>query len=117
MNLRQRKVAEDEAQPLPEMLLHALDDGICGPAIGALIVGIFDQRGRRMRAALYVIGVGDRNLQGRHAIAPYFGSRARASRMPSAPGLTAMGDRRFQAITPSRSITNSARWQKPSASR
>jgi hypothetical protein len=39
------------------MLLHALDDGISGPAIWALIVGIFDQRDRRMRVALYVIGV------------------------------------------------------------
>jgi hypothetical protein len=46
------------------MLLHALDYGISGPAIRALIVGIFDQRDRRIRVALFVIGVGDRNLQG-----------------------------------------------------
>ena len=62
MDLRQRKVAEDEPKLLAEMLLYGLDDGIGGPTRGTFVVAIFDQRNRGVRITLDVVGCTHRNL-------------------------------------------------------
>jgi hypothetical protein len=43
VNLVHREIPEDKAQPFAEVFLHALDDGIGTPAMGALIVSILDE--------------------------------------------------------------------------
>ena len=110
---RQREIAKHQTKLPAEMFLHGFDDGISGAANRALIVAIFDQGDGSIRVALDVIGRTDRNLQS---------SYGRSSMWQLLEGLKyavgawvdADGERWLQVMMPLRSITKSARSQKPS---
>jgi hypothetical protein len=48
MNLRQRKMTEDESQLAGEVLAHGVDDRMREPAMRTFIVAVFDQRDRAL---------------------------------------------------------------------
>ena len=105
VKLGQRKIAKDEFQFLAEMLLHRLDDGVGRAAGGTFIIAILNESDRCAGLALRMVSRRHRNLQCCHRPAPHFCSLSSAARMPSAPGLTSTGERKFQKITPSLSMT------------
>ena len=105
VKLGQRKIAKDKSELFAEMLLHRLDDGVGRAAGGTFIVAILDESDRCAGLALRMVSRSHRNLQCYHRPAPIFCSLSSAARMPSAPGLTATGERKFQKITPSLSMT------------
>src|SRR5437868_14730142 len=90
MDLREREVAEDESQVVAQRLLEALDDAVGAPAVRALVVAVLHQRDGRAGASLDVIARAHLGPEMAHRF-----SRCRlssASRIPSAPGLTARGE-------------------------
>src|ERR1700722_7624850 len=116
VHLGQREVPEYEPELLGEMLLRPLDVRKREPTIAALVVAIFDERDRRVHGGMDVDRRRDRCSQHAHD-ETLTGSCSSASRMPSAPGLTAIGERGLQKIAPFRSITNSARSHTPASNR
>src|SRR4051794_21212472 len=98
MNLGEREVAEDKAQPVAHRRLQGLDNRVRGPAIGALIVTVLDQRHGRVGAPLRVIVLvhWDGETHGRATLPALRPSRA--DRIPSAPGLTPTGETWLQRI-------------------
>src|ERR1700722_9797931 len=92
VRLGQWEVPEYEPELLGETLLRPLDVRKCEPAIAALIVAVFDERDRRGHGALNVVSRRNRCSQHAHD-ETLTGSCSSASRMPSAPGLTAIGER------------------------
>src|ERR1700722_4549276 len=116
VRLAQWEVPENEPELLAEPLLRQLDVPEGNAAVGTLVVAIFDHCDRRVRGSLDVVSRRDRCSQHAHD-ETLTGSCSNASRMPSAPGLTAIGERKLQKIAPFRSITNSARSHTPSSNR
>jgi hypothetical protein len=95
VDLRQREVTIDEAQRGTKRRSDLLEDEMGGTAVRALEVPVLEQRDRRVHRAADVISLTDRQRQAR-------GTRAHdrrppsivssASRMPSAPGFTPIGE-------------------------
>src|ERR1700722_1874232 len=92
VGLGQWEVPEDEPELLAEPLLRPLDVREGKAAVGTLVVAIFDHCDRRVHGALDVVSRRDRCSQHAHD-ETLTGSCSNASRMPSAPGLTAIGER------------------------
>ena len=106
MDLGQREVAEREAQPSCRGAADRLDDGMGRAAVRALIVAVLHQSDGRVRRPQHVIASADRQYQTRdagltegHDVSLRQAGRgvadsdSSASRMPSAPGFTPIGDR------------------------
>src|ERR1700733_2598472 len=111
MHLAQGKVTEDKQQAFAEMLLYPFDDWIGVPARGALVIPVFYEGAGRIRISLLMILGTHRNGKLSH----HFSNSSSACKIPSAPGLTRIGDRWLQVITPSLLITKSARSLKPAS--
>ena len=98
VQLREREVAEREPQARSHATLDPLHDRVRLTAVGTLEVAVFDQRRRRIRRALDVIAVPDRQHQ--HPRAPALAHRpsalassvSSARSIPSAPGFTSIGE-------------------------
>ena len=92
MHFRQRKMTEDEAKSRPQASMNLLHDRLRHCTVGALIIAVLDERDESTVVALYMI----KRLAEFWAL-PFLSSSSErassASRMPSAPGLTAMGER------------------------
>src|ERR1700742_2236044 len=93
MDFRQREMAKRESEARPEIPLHSFDDRVGAAAIRALVVAIFEKCHRRIVRTLDVVAGVDWHTQYRHGYASLVSRFCRASRMPSAPGSTATGDR------------------------
>ena len=91
VDLGEGKVAEDEAQLVAKMLLDAGDDTESDGAMRAFVVAVFNQCDGGIVAALYMVFRADRDFEGAHLATSVFRASS-ASRMPSAPGLTPMGE-------------------------
>jgi len=91
MDLAQREVAEYKSKALSEVPLQPLDNGISVRAMRTFVIPIFHQGIFRMLITLNVILGSNRNFQCAHGHS-CFGSFSSASRMPSAPGFTAIGE-------------------------
>jgi len=90
MYFSQREVSKDKPQLFSKLLLKRFDDRVCVSTVRAFVVAIFDQSNR---------GVGgpcewSAGPTGTFSVAiqPHFGRLSIASRIPSAPGLTAIGE-------------------------
>src|SRR2546421_549037 len=85
-------------QSRSHLLLDRLDDGVRAPAVRALVIAVLDQCNGRIGWALDVVPLAHRQGQCCGRVAPGHAgvrspaSASRARRMPSAPGLTAMGE-------------------------
>ena len=92
VRLGQWEVPENEPELLAEPLLRQLDVREGKAAVRTLVVAIFDHCDRRVVGTLDVVGGCDGYSQKTHDVTAA-GSFSNASRMPSAPGLTATGDK------------------------
>ena len=93
MGLTEGKMAKDDPQLSGEALPHCIDDRMCEPAVRAFVVAVFDQRDRSVDRSPNVIMLRDWNFErGHDHSSSLFGMFSSASRMPSAPGLTAIGE-------------------------
>src|SRR5262245_23552376 len=106
MHLRKGKVTKSEAESAAQPLLHLFYDRVGLAAVRALVIPIFDECRGSVRRSLHVIAIADRENQTRNAgltaghglsdqagRAAAGGSDSSASRMPSAPGFTPIGER------------------------
>src|ERR1700680_1165108 len=100
MDLRERKIAEDEAKVFAESLLNLLNNRVGWTAEGTLVIAVFHERHGRVCGPLNVVAARIyfqsaktvRRLSFCHAAAPLLSSSSNASRIPSAPGLTVIGE-------------------------
>src|SRR5687767_1427905 len=99
MDLRQRKVAEDEPQLGAQLLPDRRHDGVGAVTMRTLVVAVLDERhGRVPRANSVIIlaHVGTQRslfVRAHPAASELWACRfSSASRMPSAPGLTPTGE-------------------------
>jgi hypothetical protein len=122
VDLRQRKVAIREPQVVPHDLPNLFEDRMSCAAKRALVVAVLDECYWSRRRPQYVIPLTDRYGQSwtfendGHAGTEAAAIDSSAARIPSAPGLTPIGDRWLQRMTPSSSMTNSARSLIPMSS-
>src|SRR5258706_2397422 len=116
MHLSQGKIAENEPEIPAKVLLNCLDDRVRQSAGRALVVAVFNERYWSLGIPLNMVVRTHRDFQSGHDTSPFFTvsspfapfskeaphaaetcsfccSPSRASRMPSAPGLTAIGDK------------------------
>jgi hypothetical protein len=93
VDLRQREMPIRKSETRPEITLHPLGNGVREAAMRALVIAIFEKRHRRVIRTLNMVAGVDRDAQERHCYFSWFCKLSRASRMPSAPGLTAIGER------------------------
>src|SRR2546422_10409125 len=96
MHVAQWKIAKDEAQPLSQLLLNCLHDGIRFAAIGTFVVAVFNQRDERINRSLNMVSPGVRKGQWFRGGSAHFTSdllcmSSNAANMTSAPGLTPTG--------------------------
>src|SRR5712692_6102956 len=117
MNLGEREIAVDKTKAAAHDTQHFGDDGMCRAAMRTLIVAILDQRDRRVVGAQAVIVFKNGRSETAHALTLSRSIFSNASRIPSAPGLTPMGETYDQRITPFSSRTKRARSEMPSPSR
>ena len=68
MDLREREVAEDKAQPVSHFLLDRLHDRMRRAAIGAFVIAVLDQRHRRIGRAVLMIVVANRPGEPAHIL-------------------------------------------------
>jgi hypothetical protein len=90
MDLREREVPEGEEQVVAHRPLHGLHHQVCPPAEGALVVPVLQELEGRVGPPLDVVLRVQRWPQRAHDFLPCIPSRA--SRIPSAPGLTPIGE-------------------------
>src|SRR6185295_8923321 len=111
-----------EPHAVAQPRLRRLDNRVGLAAVRALVVAVLDQRHRRVGGALDVVALGvdrngERRLPARRGhVASSFCRSSSAARIPSAPGLTLLGETKLQLTTPSPSSTNSARRLVPASS-
>jgi len=97
MRLRKRKVAEDETEIGSERPPDLLHDRIRRTTVRALVVAVFGQRHRGAVGPRPMVVRRDGRLQDSHGVSPFGVGRldssfSSASRIPSAPGLTSIGE-------------------------
>src|SRR5262249_19349950 len=93
----ERKVAEDKAQPVTQAALRGLDDRGGHAAIWALVIAVVHQAEWRVRKPLGMVALAYREGQvgarlDHHDSCSFFWSASNALRIPSAPGLTPVGE-------------------------
>src|SRR5882672_2086217 len=113
VDLGQRKIAEHEAEAFAQAPLHLADDGMSAPAMWAFVVTVFDEGDRSVVGARAVVGIGDRRPEATHRASVRAPIASSASKIPSAPGFTPIGETNDQRMMPSASITKSARSHSP----
>src|ERR1700686_3289157 len=100
MDLRERKIAEDEAKVFAESLLNLPNNRVGCTAEGTLVIAIFHERHGRVCGSLNMVAArmyfqsakAVRGLSLSHAASPLLSSSSNALRIPSAPGLTVIGE-------------------------
>src|SRR5690606_24690505 len=112
---RQREIAEHETQFRAKARPDSRYDPVGCTAAGALVITVLDERYRRIVGPEAVVGRRHIDLELSHGYLPAMLSRA--SRIPSAPGLTSIGDTCFHAMRPPGSMTKRARSEVPSPGR
>src|SRR4051812_10317152 len=96
MDLRKRKMAEYETETIAQLIAQLLDDRMRRAAMRTLVISVLDQ-GRDRSVAEQMIAVVDRWRELAHDVLPACsGNDSKAVRMPSAPGLTPIGDTKLQ---------------------
>jgi hypothetical protein len=102
MDLREWEVPIDERQPLAEAALHRLDEWISAPAMRTLEVAVLDENDGSVERSRDMIALADVNGEVAHGCArksddvdaeDVAESDSSALRIPSAPGLTPIGER------------------------
>src|SRR5512132_4617282 len=93
------EVAEHEPELLSHPFLHLFNDRIGLPTVGALIVAVLHEGHRRIRRPLDVIPLlrhrqDEAGLpsRGSHRTTPFAARSSSASKIPSAPGFTSVGE-------------------------
>jgi len=92
----QREVAEDQAHPAVRLVDDPAQHRRRGRAVRALVVPVLDEGDRSRNRTLHVVPLTDRSCEvggsGHHAAFSWAEIDSSARRMPSAPGLTPIGE-------------------------
>jgi hypothetical protein len=71
VDVGEREVPEDEAQPVAEVRLHLLHDRVGPPRVRALVVAVLHQGDRRVGRPLGVVAAADRRREAAHTTLPF----------------------------------------------
>src|SRR4029077_7814123 len=105
MNIRERKMPEGKTQVVPKSALNFSNDWLNFAANGAFVISVLQQRNWRVNRASQVITFRlrqfevcsvDHFVSATAAVACLFCKSSSAERIPSAPGLTPIGETRLQ---------------------